>query len=472
MLGRSRLSEKVILLTIVFVMLAEAVIFVPSVAAFRQDWLQERATDAGLIAQAIQGVPNYEGSEALSKTFMETSGVEMVAAETDGMSELILGMPPEDMVILHTYDLRDQPRLPGIIPALSTLLMDRGGCLRVIADSPVAGQSSIEYIVPVSALREDMWAYFRNIFALSIIIALITGTLIYLALRGLIVRPVTQLAGELARFREDPLTQQNFGRASNRDDEIGDLQREFRTMKREVRASFAQRDRLATLGLAVAKINHDLRNILNAAQLVSDRIAMDPDERIQKMGARLERVIDRGIRICQETLDYTKKQEGVVEREPIRIASFLGEIAADVLGEFEGLRFVNRIPTRTTVLADPDKTYRLFHNLFRNAGQAMDKMEDDKPRQLSVEANPAGDSVTVTVSDTGPGLPQKTLDNLFTPFASASGAGSTGLGLSISHDLAKAQGGTLSLAKSDPEGTTFRVVLPLAQAAIQRAAAE
>ena len=464
MLGRSRLSEKVILLTILFVMLAEAVIFIPSVAAFRQDWLNERATDAGLIVQAIQGVPNYEGSEALAKTFMETSGVELVAADTDGRSELILGMPDPDMVILHTYDLRDPPRVPPILPALATLFMNREGCIRVIGNSPISENSRVEYIVPISELRSDMWAYFRNIFALSILIALITGVLIYLALRSLIVRPVTRLAGELEAFREDPLTQRSFSPPSRRDDELGDLQREFRTMKREVRASFAQRDRLATLGLAVAKINHDLRNILNVAQLVSDRLASDPDDRVRKMGSRLERVIDRGIRICQETLDYTKKQEGSVEREPIRIASFLGEIAADVLAEFEGLRFRNDVPTRLTVIADPDKTYRLFHNLFRNAGQAMDAMEAARPRELHVATDDIGGMAYITVRDTGPGLPQNTRDNLFTPFASASGAGSTGLGLSISKDLATAQGGSLELVQSDETGTVFRVGLPLKSA--------
>ena len=460
MLGRSRLSEKVILLTILFVMLAETVIFVPSLAAFRNEWLHERVTDAGLITQAIQGVPNYEGSEALAKTFMASTGVELVAADTDGRSELILGMPDPDMEILHTYDLRDAQRFPPILPALETLVFEREGCIRVIGNSPISDMSSVEYVVPISELRADMWAYFRNIFALSIIIALITGTLIYLALRGLIVRPVTRLAAELEAFRDDPLTQRNFAPPSRRDDEIGDLQREFRTMKREVRASFAQRDRLATLGLAVAKINHDLRNILNVAQLVSDRLASDPDDRIRKMGSRLERVIDRGIRICQETLDYTKRQEGVVEREPIRIASFLGEIAADVLAEFDGLRFRNDVPTQLTVVADPDKTYRLFHNLFRNAGQAMDAMEPGQPRELRVATEDVGGMSYVTVSDRGPGLPQKTRDNLFTPFASASGAGSTGLGLSISHDLATAQGGSLDLVRTDETGTVFRVGLP------------
>jgi signal transduction histidine kinase len=460
MLGRSRLSEKLILLTIAFVMLAEAVIFIPSVATFRQDWLEERAESAGLITLAIQGVPNYEGSELLSQAFMEETGVEMVAAETDGMSQLILGMA-SGTPIIETIDLREERTLPPMGRALSTLFLEREGCLRVIADSPVAGQSSVEYLVQQKVLRDGMWDYFRNILALSVLIALITGTLIYLALSGMIVRPVRQLAAQLVRFRKDPLKTYNFGPPTARRDEIGDLQREFGQMKQDVRSSFRQRDRLAALGLAVAKIQHDLRNILNAAQLVSDRIAMDPDERVAKMGARLERVIDRGIRIATDTLDYTKQDKDGVERENLRIATLMGEIAADTLGGFQGLKFINKVPSDLTVLADPDHTYRLFHNLFRNAGQAMDAMDADAPRELRLSANLSGETAHIHVSDSGPGLPEKTKTNLFKPFAGASGAGSTGLGLSISHELAVEQGGSLDLVKSDGEGTEFRVSLPL-----------
>ena len=466
---RSRLSERVLALAILFVLLAEAVIFVPSVANFRQEWLRERADQAGLLAVAIQGVPGYEGSEALAKAFMMRSGVEMVAAETDGRSELLVGMPP-DMPVVETVDLRQSPRVPPVLPALSTLLADRPGTVRVLAASPVAEQSSVEFLVPQPALREAMWEYFRNIIALSLLIAVFTGLGLYLALSGLIVRPVRRLASELAQFRDDPATRRNFGPDSARADEIGDLQRELRTMKRQVRASLRQRERLATLGLAVAKINHDLRNILGAAQLVSDRIAADPDERVRRMGSRLERVIERGIRLLTETLEYSSQSSEITAREPIRVAGLLGEVAADTLEAYPELRFSNKVPTALTVLGDPDATYRLFHNLFRNAAQAMHKEAMHKEAMhksggdgtLQVRADTSGGNAHIFVADTGPGLPEGARGDLFTPFASKSGKGSTGLGLSISRELAEAQGGTIALARTGPAGTEFRVSLPLA----------
>lgn len=459
MVGRSRLSEKVILLTVLFVLIAEMVIFIPSVAAFRQEWLADRAAQAGLLAQAIEGVPDYEGSEALSSTFMKQTGVEMVAAETGGTSQLILGMSP-DAPVLETVDLREGAAFSGVGATLLTLARARDGVIRVVSNSPVQTQSTVEYLVPQTVLREAMWEYFRNIAGLSLIIALITGTLIYLALNGLIVRPVRRLAAQLARFREAPLRQRNFGPPSRRADEIGDLEREFRTMKRDVRAAFRQRDRLATLGLAVAKIQHDLRNVLTTAQLVSDRIATDPDARVAKMGRKLERVIDRGIRIATETLDYSKQAAGDVEPADVRIAAFLGEVAADVLTGFESLQVINAVPPELGVRVDEDHTYRLFHNLFRNAGQAMDGMEPERERRLDLSARVDAERVFIHVRDTGPGLPARTRETLFTPFAGASGAGSTGLGLSISKELAEAQGGSLELVDSDAGGTEFRVGLP------------
>jgi len=175
----------------------------------------------------------------------------------------------------------------------------------------------------------------------------------------MIIRPIEKLAAGLADFREDPEKRQSNLPPSGRKDEIGQLQREFFDMKQGVRASFKQRERLATLGMAVAKINHDLRNVLASASLVSDRLAGDEDERISKMGARLT-------------------------------------------------TFTNKIPSEMIVTADKDHTYRIFHNLFRNASQAMAKMrDDDAVRNLTVEAIPMGDHISILVKDTGPGLPDK-----------------------------------------------------------------
>ena len=457
-----RLSGKVLLMTIGFVMLAELVVFIPSAALFRQNWLAERAESAGLLTLALTGVPDYEGSEILAKQFMKDTDVLMLLAKRDGMTELVLGMPPaaEDFEIVNIQDYSSRPLFRD---AFRAFFNDGSGYLRVQAASPVEGHDLLEFIVPKEKLNSAMRDHFWRIFFISLAISLIVGFLLYLALSFMIVRPVRNLAMGLGEFREDPETRRNR-LPSKRKDEIGMLEREFYDMKQSVRQSLKQQDRLATLGLAVAKINHDLRNVLTSAQLVSDRMAMDKEERVANMGQRLVRTVDRGIKLCTETLNYTTSQEDPPDFETLRLSTLLGEVAGDTLESFGSgsrkVKFKNQVKTGVTVSADPDHTYRIFHNLFRNAGQALASIkEDDSPRQLIIDAIKEGDFIKVFVTDTGPGISDGKQESLFKAFASASGNGSTGLGLTISKELAQSQDGDLRLEKTGPEGTTFVVSL-------------
>jgi signal transduction histidine kinase len=458
-----RLSGKLLLMTIGFVMLAELVIFIPSATTFRQDWLSDRAQQAGLLAQALVGVPDYKASEILTQQFMKDTDVIMMSAKRDGMSEFMLGQPPEggDMEIVN---LKEKRRLPLFRDAFRSFFGSGEGSIRVLSMSPVKGQDALELIIPKSKLQWAMRDYAKRIAVLSLAIAIITGLLIYLAMLFMIIRPIERLAAELADFREDPEKRRGNLVSSNRKDEIGQLQREFNDMKSGVRASFKQRERLATLGMAVAKINHDLRNVLASASLISERLERDPEERIAKSGARLTRAIDRGIKLTSEVLNFSLSGQDEADLDVVRISLLVGEAAGDTLGGFGSGRrrisFTNKIPSEMIVTADKDHTYRIFHNLFRNAAQAMAKMpEDDAVRNLTVEAVPSGDQVAILVKDTGPGLPPKAKDNLFKAFASASGRGSTGLGLTISQDLAREQGGDIMLESTSERGTVFAVCL-------------
>lgn len=456
------LSSKVLLLAITFVMVAEVLVFVPSAAIYRQNWLSERAERAGHLTLALMGVPDYEGSEILSTKFMEDTDVIMLSTKRAGMTELILGAPPdsEDFEII---DMREPRRIPDFTDTFKTFFGSDDGYLRVQAMPIMDGQEGLEYIVPKASLKQAMQDYSHRILLLSLIIAIITGLMLYAALSVVIVRPVKALASGLSAFREDPETRRSNLPPSRRKDEIGQLQRAFYDMKQSVRAALKQQDRLATLGLAMAKINHDLRNVLTSAQLVSDRIAMDKDERIAKMGQRLVRAVDRGVKLCADVLDFSNSQEDPPEIQDIRISFLLGEVAADVLPAFDtgdkSIRFINNVDTNISVEGDMDHTYRILLNLFRNAAQAMSTIPDeDYVQELEISADTEPGLVRVTIKDTGPGLPQKAQDNLFKAFASSSGHGSTGLGLTISRELARDQGGDLILSESGENGTAFTVI--------------
>ena len=461
-----RLSGKLLLMTIGFVMLAELVLFLPSATLFRQTYLTERAQQAGHLALALDGVPDYEGSAMLAEKFVDDTDVIMVSIKRAGMTQLLLGMPPSDPdATFEAVDLRDARRLPLFRYALADFFGDGTGYYRVLADPIMDDQGLIEIMLPKASVKEALRDYFQRVFWLSLAIAAITGLLIYLALSAMIVHPIQKLASGIAEFREDPDKRRGNLKPSRRLDEIGQLEREFFDMKQGVRASFRQRERLASLGMAVAKINHDLRNVLTSAQLVSDRIAMDKDERVAGMGERLVRAVDRGIRLCTDVLNYSKAKDEQLELEEVRVALLVGEIAGDVLGQFgrgpTAISFVNKIPSELSVKVDADHTYRIIHNLFRNAGQALQSMSAvDAVRKITVSSELEAGQVKLRIADTGPGLPRRAMDNLFKAFASSSGHGSSGLGLTISKDLATDQGGDLELGYTGETGTEFVLTLP------------
>lgn len=458
-----RLSSKLLLLTIGFVMLAEMLLFIPSVALERQSWLEDRARQAGLLAQALTGVPDYQASQTLTDQFMADTDVMVMAAKRDGMTELVLGTPGEITGEVVMIDLREVGRFPSLTAPFSDLFSQKSDSLRVLAASPVDGQDAIELIIPRYKLRWALRDYVRNIFWLSLFIAIITGALIFWAMSAMIIRPVQQLAEDMTAFRDDPETRPMRRARSKRHDEIGQLEREFTDLKQSLRSAFRQRERLAGLGMSVAKINHDLRNVLTSALLISDRLSMNPDEKMSTMGERLTRTVERGIGLTEDVLSYSKAETADPQIQDVRIAFTIGEAAADVTAQFPGTRFRNTVPTDLMVRTDPDHAYRIFHNLFRNAAQAMASTESPN-RVLKVGVEIAKDSVDLRISDTGPGLPARARENLFQAFsggqAHSADTKSTGLGLSISKELAKAQGGNLCLLSSDENGTTFQLTLP------------
>ncbi len=453
-----RLSGKLLALTIVFVMLAEIVIFIPSAALFRQNWLQERAQSAGLLTLAIEGVPNYEGGQMLSKRFMQDTYVSMVAQKRDGMSQLVLGMPPTSGKI-YTVDLRVRRRLPLFRESFRDFFGNGDGYIRILSEPTVEGVDALEVLVPRSALKHALVDYSRRVLLWSIAISILTGLMIYLTLSRMIVRPIRRLAQGLAAFRSDPRKRLDSTPPPARKDEIGQLEREFVDMKDGVRKTFKQQERLATLGMAMAKINHDLRNVLTSAQLISDRLAADKEPRIRTMGERLVKAVERGVKLCEATLSFSQSAQEKPNPRTVRLATLVGEAAGDSMAEEGKVKFINKIDSKLQIMADPDHTYRIFHNLFRNALQAM---QDSDQKVLTVEAEPMDDKICIRVIDTGSGVPKSAQKNLFKAFTSSTSQGGTGLGLTISRELARAQGGNLVLENTSKSGTIFTLNLPAA----------
>jgi signal transduction histidine kinase len=304
-------------------------------------------------------------------------------------------------------------------------------------------------------LREALWQFTRNIFWLSLLLSVVAGVLVYLMLDFTVVRPMRMVTASIIKFRNDPGALLVDNTPSTRKDEVGIAQNALRDMEAVVSDAFRQRERLAQLGEAVAKINHDLRNSLAAAQLVSDSLAQSQDPRVMRAAPRLERALERAINLAQDTLDYGKSEPSKPKFQTLRICETILEATAEALIKYPDIKLEKSIGKDTVRTVDPDNLYRIVSNLVRNAAAATSKkMKDQGVISISLEGN------TVIIADNGPGLPKKTIDNLFVPFAGSATKGGTGLGLAIARDLSRAMGGDLTLGSTGADGTTFHVTLP------------
>ena len=458
------LSGRLLIVTITVVMLAEIAIFVPSVARFRENYLLERVRRAEIAALTVLAAPDRMISRELEEMLMTRAEVLNIVVRREGAREMVLTGPGIGPVT-GTYDLRE-PAIADLIADAMTRIVDTdGGVIRVIAYAPSDMGQELEITLDSAPLAAAMRKYGLNILWLSLVISLMTAAMVFFAVRRAVVRPITKVIRNVKHFSENPEDASRIIAPRSHLGEIADAERALAEMQRDVRAALTARARLASLGEAVAKISHDLRNILGTTQLLADRLEMSRDPIVARTAPKLIASLDRAIRLCQSTLTYGKADES--PPEPRSVA--LGELAEEVL---EGLGLMDGdqsvvclvdIDPDLVVEADPEQLYRILSNLARNAAQAI--RASGTPGRLTVAADKIGEDVEIRVIDTGPGLPAKAREHLFQPFRGGTRPGGTGLGLAIAAELVRANGGSLSFVASTTSGTEFCIRLPSRAAA-------
>lgn len=454
------LSTKLLLLTILFVLLAEVLIFLPSVANFRLQWLGERlGTAAAVSAVLMQGDPMSLPRSA-QDDILAAIGAKAIAVRDAGVSRLLIvaDMPPQ---VDEHVDIAGTPALTAIGQALDTLFF--GGDRLLRAYGPV-GDATKEYeiIIPDTRLRGAMLIYARNVAALSLIISLITAGLVFYAINRMMIGPVRTMTRSMLAFAAAPDDPGRVIVPSRRGDEIGVAERELAAMQAHLQRTLGEQKHLADLGLAVSKINHDMRNILASAQLMSDRLREVRDPTVQSFAPKLLRALDRAVAYSEGVLAYGRAQEAAPARRRLRLATVVAEVEG-LLGidPASGIEFDNAVDGGFEVDADPEQLFRVLINLSRNAVQAMSgEREHAVVRRLTISAERQGSVARVLVADTGPGLPKKARENLFAAFRGSARSGGTGLGLAIAQELVRAHGGTIELVETQGTGTTFAVTIP------------
>lgn len=468
------LPSKLLYLTALFVMLAEVLIFVPSVANFRVTWLTDRLTAARLASLAAEAAPGGIIPESVRSELLSTAQLRSVAIKSSGMRKLVL--PPDgDFVVDAKFDLREPPdaglierisgRLVLIADALGVFFAPEGRMILVRGHpqpGPNPTQAAFDFVeiaLPEATLKAAMVRYGLNVMGLSIIISIIAAALVYVALSTLFVRPMMRITRNMLAFSENPEDVSRIIAPSERRDEIGIAERELARMQRQLSHMLHQKSRLAQLGLAVSKINHDLRNMLASAQLISDRLTAIPDPTVQRFAPKLIASLDRAISFCNDTLRFGRAEERAPHRELLVLHSLVEEVGEGLGLPRDGIGWTITIDPALRVDADPEHMFRVLNNLCRNAIQAIESQGPHAKGEVVVEARREGLRSIIEVHDTGPGLSPEARARLFQAFGSSARNGGSGLGLAIAAELVRAHGGTLE-AIDAAKGAAFRIAIP------------
>ena len=458
------LSGKVLALTIIFVMLGEVLIFLPSIANFRIQWLKGRVAQAEIAALAAEAAPDRILSSDLRSEILKGAGVLVVSLTRGDRRQLILRSEGDHMIDA-SFDLRQIRWMPAIMDAFGTILASKPRVIGVIDKPPNMSGDVIEIALLEEPLRSAMFGYAFNILILSIILSLIVAGLVFAALNIVLVRPMQRLTRNMVAFRQNPEDLSRVISPSARRDEIGLAEHELHDMQSELASMLQQKNRLAALGLAVSKVSHDLRNMLSSAHLISDRLSMIEDPTVQRFAPKLINSLDRAIDFLTQTLKFGRAQEQPPAREKLQLRELADEvIESAVVRASSRVVLFNQVPAGTIVDADREHLSRVLTNLLRNAIQALEDLQaqtaDAPEGHVTVKSWRQGSVVTIEVKDNGPGIPERVRPRLFEAFQSAAKPGGVGLGLAIASELIRAHGGEIRLEATGADGTVFCVVIP------------
>ena len=462
------LSARLLILTVLIALAAALLILVPSLADYQENRYLERSRAAELASLAVDVAPSRTVSNTMRDQLLKGAGVVSVAIQSDNVRRLLIEAPrmrrtPE------LVDLRNRDFGTWISQPFLTLFSGDDRYVRVVARPQFRDGDFIEVVIPNATLRNDLAAYLVRVVWVALFLAVVAGAGLFMLLDAFLVRPIQKLTRAMERFRADPEDPRARIALSRRRDEIGRAEAELDRMQADLRTALASRARLAALGEAVAKINHDLRNMLSSAQIASERLASLHDPRVSQSLPRLERALDRAITLATDVLNYGKSQEAAPQQAELLLLPALQAAAEDAGFGDHGVGLQTNVIGGARIMADPDQLHRILVNLLRNSREAIEASGRIDQGQVRISLIQEHGASVVRLADNGPGLPEKATNHLFQPFTGSARSGGAGLGLAISRELAQAQGGDLLLVANGPQGASFELILPGAPAAVEPA---
>jgi signal transduction histidine kinase len=451
------LSGRLLILTTIFVMIAEILIFVPSVARFRVDYMLDRLERAQIASLTLLADDMIDAE--LEAELLRNAEVFNVVLRRDEVRQLVLSSPMPQ-VISNTIDLRDSSAAVLIRDAMKRMIQSDNEVIRVIGAPVRDAGLLIEVTMETGPMRTAMIDYGLRILVLSAVISVITALMLFVAMRVLLVKPIKGVVAHMQRYAAAPEDARRIITPSAGITELREAEEALKSLQTELTSALRQKERLAQLGSAVSKISHDLRNILTSAQLFTDRIEMSEDPVVTRLAPKLVGSITRAVHLCESTLAFGRAEEPGPTLTLVRLADVVDDVLYGEQLAAAGFDLALRSEVSPTmqIRADPEQMHRVLGNLVSNARQAI--MATERSGEICISASETARAWLITLQDDGPGLPAKAQEYLFSAFQGSVRKGGSGLGLAISAELVRGHGGDIRLKRTGAEGTEFVITLP------------
>jgi signal transduction histidine kinase len=442
---RFGLATRVLLLNTAFVIAAATMIYFPAIANYRDNWLRQRLSAAYTAALVLDAAPQAMVPPELSRQLLDSVGARIIVLSKHGTKQILAASELPSRVD-EIYDFRESAIQP-LPEAMATLMAPPGRVITIVGEPPMGGES-IAITMDEAPLIRDMRTYSLRLLAVTLVMSSIVANLATVAIHFMVLRPVRRLTDSLIEFGANP---ENSSRRiivpSGGNHEIAHAEEELAIMQDVLVRELKEKKHLAALGLAVAKINHDMRNMLTSAQLLSDRLANADDPLVQRLAPKLVATLDRAIRFCQATLTYGRAADDPPKSTRFPLHRLVAEVMEMVGREARGgIEFVNAVAADFEIAADREQMFRVLMNLVRNGAEALEnaRAEPGRPKRIRVSSWLEDKTAVIEVADTGPGVAASARARLFTAFSSNRSGGS-GLGLVIAADFVHGHGGAITL---------------------------
>ena len=269
------IAGRLLLLTVGFVLLAMGLFYASRLTAYRENWLRDRLMVAHTAMMLFGETGEEPAPPELADKILDTVNAKSIVVTLPDGRRLVAEPDRPPAAVVETDEIGDSSSIDALLAQAAFRTLFAAARIAGAGDRAVAGRRRDDrrHARRIAADRGDVADFAAHFLVLSLIISAVVTCVLWAALWSLVIRPVRRLTSSIIAFGERPQDSARVIAPSGRDDEIGRAEAALATMQGSLAHELSQRKRLAELGMAVARINHDLRNMLSAAQLISDRLA-------------------------------------------------------------------------------------------------------------------------------------------------------------------------------------------------------